>query len=280
MVRRVNEELRSFFCSRVFWVALAIGMTISITDVCQNFLIVDAFEQLAISSGFGGYSLFIRWMAINGDTYGSMIFLYIWPVIATLPFAWLYCVERTKNNTRVDINRSGLKYRVSIYISTFISGGIVIFTTLLSNLLLNALVCPMALPTVTSMLTPILNRSFLPNLYYTYPWLYAYIWCLVSFLFGGSAACICLTLTTHVKNAVLLILTPFLILISFDMTTSYISRVFSIDYEISPLRLIYPATYNYNPTWLVFSILCIILISTFLLYCFFSNKGLERSNND
>jgi hypothetical protein len=253
---------------------MMIGVVISLIDVYQNYTIVENFSHQSISSGYEGYSLFVRWIAINGDTLGNAIFFNIWPIIAALPFAWSYVVEKETGYTAQICSRIKRRYYlIAKYIAVFASGGTAVSAPLLLNLLINALVCPIALPRVTSMLTPILNRSFLPELFYTRPWLYSLLWCAIPFFYGGATACICLIFGTFIRKSALLILMPFALLMLFDYIYSIIISGFAIELEFSPLRLICPATYSWNPAWAVVLVFASLLILTFALFYMFGERN-------
>ena len=114
------------------------------------------------------------------------------------------------------------------------------------NLLLNALICPFCVPNANNSLVNLFDGHFLSELFYTYPWVHSWIWCLMCFLLGGITSCLCLVSGTHFEYQVFTILTPFALYLITDVCLEFIARIVYIPYEFSPLRLIFASTGRAN----------------------------------
>lgn len=272
MKNSIKTELWKSIHNNMFTLSLAIGLVICLMDVIQNHEAVlrltkeiNLFSQTyKISLDCEGFSLFIRWIAVNGYTFGNQLFYFIWPILAAMPFGWSYYYDKKEGVYNQIIIRSNVNhYFLSKYIATFVSGGLTVSIPVLINLLLNALICPYYIPQVTSSINSIFNGWFLSSLYYTTPWAYALIWCVMEFLWGGCIACLCFVLGTKARNRVIVILTPFAFLVTIEAIFSALSAIWRCSVELSPLQLARAATTSPNPAWVQIAILGTLTISTF-----------------
>ncbi len=271
MLRCLKTELRKAFQNKMFFCSLLVGSLISITDVAQNAVLVRRMTRILensseISKSAEGFSLFVRWIAVNGVTLGSNLFYFVWPILAAIPYGWSWAEERKSGLYAQIVSRVGRRtYFFSKYWAVFISGGAAVSVPVLANLLINALVCPYCVPTVLMAATPITNGYFLSELYYSAPWIFGLLWCGVDFLWGGVAACMCLPAGTRFRHQVMVLLVPFVSLILLDAVCSMAMSIGSLDHlELSPLRLALAAPASANPGWLLFSLLGIFFSVTFL----------------
>ena len=194
MLRCVKAELRKAFQNRMFLISLAVGLLACGMDVVQNALTVrrlteTMLELEGISTSPEGFSLFTQWIAVNGTTFGNIVFYFVWPILAVLPFGWSYTEERRSGLFDQIVSRVGRRtYFVSKYAAVFVSGGAAVALPVLADLLANALVCPYCVPEAVTSVTPITNGYFLSRLFFTSPWAFALLWCCVEFLWGGVTA--------------------------------------------------------------------------------------------
>lgn len=269
MIKIIKMEMWKIFHGRMFWITLSVAMAIVLCDVFQNYyLVVTDFNSRAFKhSGYEGYSLFVRWIGINSDTLGEAVFLFVFPLLAVLPYGWSHLSEMKSGYTNNILCRTSRRnYIISKYIAVFMSGGLVIAIPMFFNLMGNAMVCPACIPTCTSMLTSVWQGAFLPMLYYTHPWIYSLIWIAVDFLWGGAISCISLALGFFIKKNVLLLLTPFAVFVAFDFCISLFSGTTKkMKLELSPLHLLHETTYNLNPAWLVFGMIFLLIILTAII---------------
>lgn len=272
MRNSIKTELWKAFHSKMCILAFSLGILLALFDVLENAETVASLTKATIDSVAGnygtgesaGYSLFIMWMPINGTNFGSRAFYFLWPIIAALPYGWSYVQERRNGMYNLIVSRSGKpSYFTSKYIATFISGGAVIAIPVIFNLLANAMVCPDSKPLLG--ITPIFNGHFLSQLYYSSPWIFAFIWSGVEFLFGGAAACFCLIFGAFFRYQAFAVLSPFLCFSAFNAIYPFLLELTGSTLEFSPLQLAEAATLNSNPEWIVFTVLFVLISASILL---------------
>ena len=271
MTNCIKVEFKKAFNNRMLLLSLLIGLIICMLDVFQNAdavtrltaVLVDSDDTLSKSAQ--GFSLFVRWIAVNGFTFGNYAFYFVWPILAAIPYGWSYVEERKSGIYNQIVSRVGKKnYYNSKYIALFCSGGLTISIPVLMNLLINALVCPYCVPDVVSSMTSVTNGYFLSALFYSQPWVWGLLWCGVEFLWGGTAACLCLVVGTKLRHQVMVMLIPFIIFLIVDVVVSVLGGTTIANLELSPLRLAQAAPNSPNPEWLVFSIIGLFTAITYI----------------
>ncbi len=266
----IRIELWKAFHNKMFLSALLFGIAISAINVVENIAIVRELSPYLIggdgTGGYQGFSLFVNWIAVNGTSLGNRILLFVWPILAAMPYGWSYYQERRKGAYNQVAPRCGVKvYFLSKYIAVFVSGGVVIAVPFLFNLLVNALILPYCVPKVISSLVMIFDGHFLSEVFYTSPWLHALIWCCVVFLFGGAVACLSFLAGTKPGLQVMVILSPFAVLVLIDSVLTLLRELNPLSLELSPIRMILAATPNPNPEWLIGSVFAVLLFSSMLI---------------
>ena len=258
MKNSIKTELWKAIHNPYFLLSLLAGMLMIFCDVVQNAVSVKTLTEAnmeagLIGNGFDGFSLFVRWIAVNGFTFGCRYFYLVWPILAAMPFGWSYCQEMRSGMINQYMTRgTRVQYFVSKYIAVFISGGIAVSLPVLVNLLLNALVCPYNIPVVTRNVTSIFDGWFLSELFYTNPWVYAFIWCGVEFLIGGATATLCFVVGSRMRFQVMVMLFPFIVCYALDLVSNFVLNSVDLNLTLSPLFLAMAGTGNANPEWLVF----------------------------
>ncbi len=162
------------------------------------------------------------WLGTDALYAESLLFFdSLLPVLAALPYAvsgWqdIKSGYRVQVCTRCDRKR----YYIGKYLAVFNAGGIII----VSVLLLDLLVCHLCLPTTLSPspIGKVLGPSAVGgSLFYTCPYLYAAIYMLIDYIFGGIYACLGLAATWLLRNTFLIFIFPYV----FNIGLSYLGRV-------------------------------------------------------
>lgn len=275
MKNSIRSELYKVLTNNLFYVSLAIGTMFCLMDVIENQEKMWLFDEslawvaqsgLRIRTGHEGYSLFHLWMGLYVGTRGALLFYTVWPILAAMAYGWSYIGERRSGvYNQIASRTSAGTYYISKFIAVFVSGGLAVAVPVLLGLLANAMVVPYA--EISSSFNVLRNQNFMSGLFYENHWLYAFVWIGVQFLCGGAAASLCFVTGTKLRYGVMVLLTPYALYVALDaLLVSLRSTVLSdVELTLSPLKLISAMPGNYNPAWLVFSILGGITGISFLL---------------
>lgn len=273
MNKTFKTELYTAIWNPTFCIAILIGIEISMINVVETmqevYRITTATQEYMIansiiSPSYDGASLFVHWIAVNDVSIGHSVFYFLWPILAAMPFGWSYSWERRSGAIIQLLTRSGVKtYFIAKYIAVFISGGFAVGIPVLLNLLINALVCPSITPNVVNSIVAIFDGQFLSKLFYTYPWFHSLIWCGVDFLLGGAAACLCLVVGSWLRLQVMVVLTPFSLLLILDGVYSVVQRITGWNITLSPFSMASLITGLPNPAWAVFTMIGVIIFFSF-----------------
>ena len=265
MRNAIRSELRKALTNRMLYIALAIGLVFCTWDVLENMGNMEEFNKRIAESkdwpginrdtrGHIGYSLFYLWLGLG--TRGGSIFYTIWPMLAAMAYGWSYLEDRRGGVYNQIAARTNTKiYYISKYIAVFVSGGLAVSVPLLLDLLANALVGPYEhIPQIFDMVN---NSGFASELFYTSHWAYGLVWCGMTFLFGGVAACLCFVVGTKLRYGVMTVLVPYAVYVVWDSVFYNLraSILSDVELALSPLRIISPTPGLPNPEWLVFSVL-------------------------
>lgn len=281
MKRAMRTELWKAFHNWYFYLALFIGVYIAVVDVIENYPVVSSlmedtveFTKLGYTSGsFMGFSLMLMSLPYNGVNYATRLFVFIWPVLAAMPYGWSYAQERKSGVTAQILTRTGkMDYAVSKFIAVFISGGVAVMVPAVADVMLNAIFCPYEQMDVTFSISSIFNGYFLSGLYYRCSWLHCVIWFLILFLLGGSAASLCFLAGSKFRFSFFAIMVPFGLLMVWDIAYSNVLWQFLAgDAQRllwSPIQLVMAASIMPNPVWVVFTQIAILLaVGMIALYC-------------
>lgn len=264
MMRMLRAELWKALHNTYFYLALGLGAVIIAMNAFQNASVVQelteatlrALERGQASGDAGGFSLFNHALVYHGVNFSSALFKTVWPVLAAMPFAWSYSADRRSGMYDQLVVRSSIgQYAIAKYTAVFVSGGLVISLIVLTDLLITALICPYYVFDGLDALSFIGNKSFLSELFYSYPWIHALIWCVVTFFLGGAAAGLAFLVGAKMRLRVLVLLVPYAILTVWNVVYYTAINVYFGEHlpklEMSPLALIIVSS-SKNPEWLVF----------------------------
>lgn len=268
MSKSIKTEFWKALHNPMFYLSIAIGIMISLSNVIRSADRIQYFDEIMRSLSPNsttsrspiGFSLFIQWLPIARTALSHHVFYFIWPILAAMPFGWSYFQERRNGVYNQLVVRSGRKvYFISKYTALFVSGGLAVSIPVLFDLLSTAMVCPYVRPNPMIPINIIRDGYFLSELYYTHPWSYAVILCIIDFILGGITATLCLGIGTKIRLQIIVILIPFISYLFLDAVWSLISDLFAWNIEFSPLALAAAATEMPNPEWAIFSVICVLI---------------------
>ncbi|MGM9606334.1 MAG: hypothetical protein ACI3XJ_02395 [Oscillospiraceae bacterium] len=205
----LRGELWKVFHSRAFYAALIAGLLIQLCNVGRNIWYVQLLYDGGARHVDGDTrSLFILWLSA-GMNMAYYLFQWLFPLLALIPYGWSYGSEAQsgyRNQLLVRVSKAS--YFTTKYIGSFVSGATVIALPLGLNLLLNAMICPAVVPQAYSMVVPIHPLDMMYQLFFSHPWLYAFLWLGISALWGGVIAGLSVLLSQWIKKGIFVIILP------------------------------------------------------------------------
>lgn len=255
-------ELKKMLHSRTLLFALLIGIGVSSINVVENYQLTRWFlgmQEIHHTDGYETLNIFTFWIGGGNIGVGSYVFFVIFPLLAAIPFSWSLQSERNTGYVNQLLTRGAkTHYLLAKYITSFLSGGISVGGAMVFNFMANAWILPFIEP--LHVLVRGGDGMFLSRLLFTKPILYILMCLLTSFVWAGIMACLAMTAGTIIKNTVMSVLVPFLMVIggsflvnsltpSIDTTVDFLGH-----FEVNPLKLISGLTLNANPAWYIWSI--------------------------
>lgn len=272
-IHSIRVELWKAIHNPFFYISILIGTGLVLMDSFNVYTIIadliksiDAGKQATIAT-YENISLYGVWLPIGGLSSGARTFLYVWPILAALPFGWSYWSERKNGSYGSIVMKTGKRtYFLSKCIACFVSGGMVIALPLLINLCVDALFCPIPIPSVKYGYYPIINGWFLSKLFYTHPWIYCLSWCGVCFLWGGATSVLCMAAGSKPRLMVTVILLPFLVyMVTEILLRTVVRSMYRFYLTLSPLQMVMAAPGDPNPCWVVLGEWGLLLILGILI---------------
>lgn len=139
MRHSIHCELKRMFFSKTFKVSVLVVCAFVLTDIVQNtyWAIID----------MNDCSVFHKWIGSLNDTFGSVAFNWVFPILASLPYAWTMGEELNSGYAHQVLIRTSKKdYFISKLVTSFISGGLVIVIALILHIMLLTMICRTYLP--------------------------------------------------------------------------------------------------------------------------------------
>ena len=157
-------------------------------------------------------SPFDVWMFGHMNKY-FMVFMYIFPILAALPFATSYCSEKKSGYVKNVVIRTSRKaYLKSKYWATFISGGIAVAVPFFFSFMWIFTIMKYREPTPASQAPMVTGTSWMCELYFENPFIYCLIFLVAIYVFGGFLATTSLSISQLTDNFLTVLLVPFMVL--------------------------------------------------------------------
>lgn len=158
MKNALKLELRKALKNKYFFLSLLMGSALAIASAVIRIQQYDHDLDCARRiRSFGvmynsmpeAYTLYNEWLGADGYTIAFSLFFFLFPLFATIPYAWNYCLERNQKYEHNLVIRTGkAPYYTSKYLAAFFSGGLAVVLPLLLNFLIIAMVIPARQPTI------------------------------------------------------------------------------------------------------------------------------------
>lgn len=277
----VKTEIKNALNGKGFKLALIIGIVITVagafsaisselyrTEMLEKYYInpdgtMNCNPQIAVST------LYRSWIGGNFSDRFTMIFYYLLPLLAALPFSWSLASEIKSGYRKQSIVRCGrLNYYFAKYIAAFVSGALVIAIPIMINYVLVACFVPARMPDPGYSIWYAINMtSFCSRWFYTIPFVYDILILLIDIIFAGIWASFCLSLGFFIKNKASVIILPYILLFLHQFLCSLISA-YRFYVELSPFNFLKGfSTSNEISGWVIFfSSLTLFLSSSLITY--------------
>lgn len=277
----LKMELRKVITSKFFWLSLFIGLCLAGIQAYNNIGYIRWVDEGSRSMphpyGFDSTSLLILWLGVDNRTTLGTLFYLAFPVLAAMPFGASYFTERKNGYALQIITKSGQKsYLSAKWTAAFLSGMLVIGIPMIFNLMLNALICPLGEVHILSFVAGVRQGYIASKLFYTHPVLYILIGLALNIVWGGICAVISLTAGMFLKNRILVVISPSILLelIGFVLVEMKILFHFT-KYTVIPREMMMTVGLDPKPTWYVISYLCVAVIAT---WCIYWKRGRKRES--
>lgn len=227
MRKYLKIELRRLVKSPALYIALAIGCVITVSHVIQFAIDKTKANELELfleNAFWYPHSVFNSIMGLSSFDWQTTAFIAIAPLLAAIPFGNSYFIDIKSGYIKNLYTRAKKSdYLKAKYMSTFISGVMVIGVPMLVNLMLCMMLVPILTPISGSGLFPVLDGSMWVDLYYAHPFIYLFGFILINSLFGGLYACLTLAGSYIIGNKFLVQLFPYIIITIGEMFLSVLN---------------------------------------------------------
>lgn len=234
-------EFKRLFKSRLLYISLIIGIALAVCSFI-NYVV----PCINVLKGFRGgmtfpYSVFSRWMgSIMGQEPFATAYIYVCMLLAALPYCGLFVIDNKNQYILQYYSRVSRKsVHISRFITTFISGGIIVLIPVILNFMMTTMVLPALNPVENG---EFLNRgiSFMSDLYCDHIFVYTFIYMIQIFLYGGAFSVISLAVSFYLDNTFLTIIMPFVAFYGVGVVSTICVKLFNV-YIFSPMTLICPS---------------------------------------
>lgn len=212
----IAVELRRAFKNKLFIAALVIGIVLAIAQLVTVVVPYGLGDEWAFwrtgSKGSYPHSLFNSWMGATPFSLWSVLYFFVLPLTACLPYAdSLYTDVRSGYAANVVTRGGAARYFRAKVIAVFLTAGAVGVVPQLVNLLGTALLVPVLQPEPTAGTFFVAPSAMLADLFYSSPWLYTILFMVLCFVVCGLVACSCLVFSYLVANRFMVLVAPFLV---------------------------------------------------------------------
>lgn len=279
MTRFLKLEIKRVLKSKRFWIAISIGCVIAILHyiiTAYNFIGVSEWSLEPINKEeFGDFGTrspntwYESW--IGGEWYSlfSYVFFMILPLLSVITLGDSLVFDKVSGYSKNLFIRGKRKdYYFARFISSFISGGIVVIVPLFLNILLYCTTLPSLTPEVARGTSPIFADCMWSELFYSHPMVYVVLYLLIILVFSGLFSAFAAAIGSLTENKFLPLVFPFICYLF-----SYISLASIGLGRYSPFCFLTPAQRVQNITLgVIIAEALLIFIPTAALFVWKSKK--------
>ncbi|MGE8204971.1 hypothetical protein ACQKP0_10435 [Heyndrickxia sp. NPDC080065] len=205
---------RRVISSKPMYFVLFAGIIISLLHVKLEIIPQLKWLRLGLQDHGVDSTPYSEWFEFGVATSLTMLFFLLLPILASLPFADTFSKDKQSGYLRSILSKGKMKeYFKGLYITNFITSGVMITIPLLVNIYLAFMILPNVKPdpVVNSRMSLDFMNSFFPELYYSHPLIHMLFYVVLAFLFSGMFATISLSISFFVKNRFFILVSGFLL---------------------------------------------------------------------
>lgn len=283
-------ELNKAIKNKGFTIAIMLGMILAVLSLIYSINIYKRDKNatadyaqkynIVYNPEAEAHTIFNNWIGGEGGSLGTAIYFFIFPLLIALPYGWSYSSEKKSGYRKAMIVYCGKRnYFMSKYIATFISGGLAMIIPMIFSIIITSCYFPAITPfVIDDVYYGVFGYDLMSKLYYTYPFLYLFLYLLIDFVVCGILSCVCMTATLLIKQKPLVMITPMALCMGIDYCSKFIyeyeNRKGYYPKNISPMRYLKSCVGGYPASMTVIGCTALILfIITFVI-----TYGLEKHN--
>ena len=212
MKYKINLEIKKIVKTKSFLLPMLLSFMLIIISNVQ--WAID--EYIYIKNC---YSVFYKLISFSCNTKGAIVFYWLYPLIASLPYSlWKYYESKKKSD---EIIGHGF---IKEAIQAFVTGGLIIFIAYMFDFWMLSLISHTTFPVPNGLITGYCSRNIFSEIYYSKPRLFVFIWSILGFCFGGAFSLLCLNISKLLNN----IICSYIILLIIYFSEVFISSKINI----------------------------------------------------
>lgn len=282
MWKAIQTETKKAFQSGGFRISIGIGMLVCIMQTIWFYVNIYSVSRETLEyisdltmkdPGYGEWyatRLLEGWLGCESYSSYKAFFLLALPLLAVLPYGISLFLEWRSGYAMQMLVRCGRKnYIGGKSVATFLSGGVVVAVPLIMSLLFCACYLPAVGIDMLSMQGQLIDRNMWSELYYELPVVYALLYILVIFIYGGIFALLPLLCTGWFDNRFGILIFPMMV---YCMLNYGISNLFPQFSPYNPAVFLDPGQPVSSNTTLGVVITTAVLLGMEVILLFISNR--------
>jgi hypothetical protein len=248
--RILKAELLRAFSNHLFFIALAGGCAITLSEIVTSVLpVIELQEQGLYMQGYP-FSTYGVWIGGQPALFQTELYYFILPLLVCVPFAdSLHTDVRSGHIDNLITRVSRRDYYIAKTLAIFLSAAVVGLAPLALNLYITSLFLPLLQPiVVTGQYVPV-ERTMWAELFYFQPHFYVGLYLLITFVFSGLLALIAMVLSFRLSNRFMVLLAPFVICLLLGFLLTGLQSFTRIDLlgMVSPIYFLNPMNVCFEP---------------------------------
>ena len=280
MLPILETELKKLFSSKAFWgillfltlITTLIGITqgYDYKQIIDNVYLdrpTDTNGYLTEDNLYFSFTLYNTWIgSITGDLFFTVIFYYILPLAACLPFS-LSLLDEIKSGylRQMALKKGQKRYYLAKYIVTFISAFLLAVIPIIVNIIITACFVPAYTPDpLDQIYSSQYFGRYLASVFYSKPFLFVVIFTVLPGVFCGLWADLIMSISLFVHNKFAVVIIPYVALF---FEKSFFDALFAnrIALDLSPFYFI-RGNSDGNITFVIMILAVLLCISLCIVY--------------